>query len=257
MSPQSCSRPSVWPRGRLARAYHPGGGARLRVEDRDGQLVGCRSLHRVGTSLAGARRRPRVATGAEKERSGNFGARRVVSAFVNEPERITSPYAPARDELRPRLHRQHRAARQERADRPGLARGRAPSRPSLVIAHSPCIAHGYDLVHAPTEQKRAVDSGMWPLYRFAPHRTGSGEPALVLDSRAPHLDVATYMANEPRFRIVELRSPERYQELVGAARGGAPALGAVRTARQGPAAPVRRLTAAGSAQVELRERARG
>jgi pyruvate-ferredoxin/flavodoxin oxidoreductase len=90
--------------------------------------------------------------------------------------------------------------------------------PSLLIAHSPCIAHGYDLVHAPTQQKRAVDSGMWPLYRFDPHRTGSGEPPLVLDSRAPHLDVATYMENEPRFRMVELRSPERYQQLIGAAR---------------------------------------
>jgi Pyruvate/2-oxoacid:ferredoxin oxidoreductase gamma subunit/ferredoxin len=90
--------------------------------------------------------------------------------------------------------------------------------PSLLIAHSPCIAHGYDLVHAPTQQKRAVDSGMWPLYRFDPHRAGSGEPPLVLDSRAPHLDVATYMENEPRFRMVELRSPERYQQLIAAAR---------------------------------------
>ncbi|HEX7838862.1 MAG TPA: thiamine pyrophosphate-dependent enzyme, partial [Kofleriaceae bacterium] len=90
--------------------------------------------------------------------------------------------------------------------------------PSLLIAHSPCIAHGYDLVHAPTQQKRAIDSGMWPLYRFDPHRAGRGEAPLVLDSRAPHLDVATYMENETRFRMVELRSPERYQMLLGAAR---------------------------------------
>ncbi|TMQ06277.1 MAG: pyruvate:ferredoxin (flavodoxin) oxidoreductase, partial [Deltaproteobacteria bacterium] len=90
--------------------------------------------------------------------------------------------------------------------------------PSLIIAHSPCIAHGYDLVHAPSEQKRAVDSGMWPLYRFDPHRAAAGEAPLVLDSRPPHLDVADYMANETRFGMVKLRSPEHYQELVCAAR---------------------------------------
>ena len=73
-------------------------------------------------------------------------------------------------------------------------------------------------MHAPTEQKRAVDSGMWPLYRFDPHRASRGEAPLILDSRAPHLDVASYMANETRFRMVELRSPERYRQLVSAAR---------------------------------------
>jgi pyruvate-ferredoxin/flavodoxin oxidoreductase len=90
--------------------------------------------------------------------------------------------------------------------------------PALIIAHSPCIAHGYDLVHAPTQQKRAIDSGMWPLYRFDPHRSSHGEAPLVLDSRAPHLDVATYMEQEARFRMVELRSPERYAMLLTAAR---------------------------------------
>ncbi|MEO8706063.1 MAG: pyruvate:ferredoxin (flavodoxin) oxidoreductase [Kofleriaceae bacterium] len=90
--------------------------------------------------------------------------------------------------------------------------------PSLIIAHSPCIAHGYDLVHSPAQQKRAIDSGMWPLYRFDPHRNGHGEAPLVLDSRPPHLDVATYMEQEARFRMVELRSPERYAMLLQAAR---------------------------------------
>ena len=90
--------------------------------------------------------------------------------------------------------------------------------PSLIIAHSPCIAHGYDLVHSPTQQKRAIDSGMWPLYRYDPHRNGHGEAPLVLDSRAPRLDVARYMEQEARFRMVELRSPERYAMLLAAAR---------------------------------------
>jgi pyruvate-ferredoxin/flavodoxin oxidoreductase len=90
--------------------------------------------------------------------------------------------------------------------------------PSLVIAHSPCIAHGYDLVHAPEQQKRAVESGVWPLFRFDPGRTARGEAPLALDSGAPTVDVADYMGNEVRFRMVELRDPERYRRFVAVAR---------------------------------------
>ena len=92
--------------------------------------------------------------------------------------------------------------------------------PALIIAHCPCIAHGYDLVHSPAQQKRAIDSGVWPLYRFDPLRVERGEAPLVLDSGAPSLDVAKYMQNELRFRMVELRSPERYAQLLEAARDG-------------------------------------
>ena len=90
--------------------------------------------------------------------------------------------------------------------------------PSLVIAHSPCIAHGYDLVHSPAQQKRAIDSGSGPLYRFDPARIDRGEAPLVLDSGAPRIDVGVYMENEARFRMVQLRSPERYATLLEAAR---------------------------------------
>ena len=90
--------------------------------------------------------------------------------------------------------------------------------PSLVIAHSPCIAHGYDLVKSPLQQKRAIDSGTWPLYRFDPRRIDRGEAPLLLDSGAPTIDVAEFMAGEARFRMVELRSPQRFRELQDAAR---------------------------------------
>ncbi len=90
--------------------------------------------------------------------------------------------------------------------------------PSLIIAHSPCIAHGYDLVHAPLQQRRAIQSGAWPLYRFDPSRVERGEAPLVLDSGPAKLDVAAYMESEARFRMVQLRSPERYAMLVDAAR---------------------------------------
>jgi pyruvate-ferredoxin/flavodoxin oxidoreductase len=90
--------------------------------------------------------------------------------------------------------------------------------PSLVIAHSPCIAHGYDLVQSPHQQRRTVASGLWPLYRFDPARVDLGQAPLQLDSEAPTLDVADAMSAEGRFRMVELRSPERWRELLGAAR---------------------------------------
>jgi pyruvate-ferredoxin/flavodoxin oxidoreductase len=108
-------------------------------------------------------------------------------------------------------------ARSEHTVKAFLEAERHPG-PSLIIAHSPCIAHGYDLVHSPAQQRRAIESGMWPLYRFDPARVGRGEAPLVLDSGPGKVDVATYMENEARFRMVELRDPERYAVLVDAAR---------------------------------------
>jgi pyruvate-ferredoxin/flavodoxin oxidoreductase len=89
--------------------------------------------------------------------------------------------------------------------------------PALIIAHSPCIAHGYDLVHSPDQQKRATQAGAMLLYRYDPRRLDAGEPPLVLDSSAPTLPMRKYMEEEARFRMVELADPERYLRLVDAA----------------------------------------
>ncbi|NMT62517.1 pyruvate:ferredoxin (flavodoxin) oxidoreductase [Marinobacter orientalis] len=89
--------------------------------------------------------------------------------------------------------------------------------PALIIAHSPCIAHGYDLVHSPAQQRRAVDSWAWPLYRFDPRRIHEGLPPLQLDSVRQKVPMKTYMQEEARFRMLELRDPERYEQLVAAA----------------------------------------
>lgn len=89
--------------------------------------------------------------------------------------------------------------------------------PALIIAHSPCIAHGYDLVHSPAQQKRAVDSWAWPIYRFDPRRIDEGLPPLQLDSVRQKVPMKTYMQEEARFRMLELRDPERYEQLVSAA----------------------------------------
>jgi pyruvate-ferredoxin/flavodoxin oxidoreductase len=93
--------------------------------------------------------------------------------------------------------------------------------PSLVIAYSHCIAHGYDMAHGLEQQRLAVESGVWPLYRFDPRRLAAGEPPLALDAAPPTTGrktrVRDYMANEGRFRAVELTDPARHARLVARA----------------------------------------
>ena len=89
--------------------------------------------------------------------------------------------------------------------------------PSLIIAYSHCIAHGYDLSQGAEQQRLAVDSGVWPLYRFDPRRLDVGEPPLKMDATPGKTRVQQYMAGEGRFRMVELADPQRYRELLKAA----------------------------------------
>ncbi|MEZ4225148.1 MAG: pyruvate:ferredoxin (flavodoxin) oxidoreductase [Polyangiaceae bacterium] len=86
--------------------------------------------------------------------------------------------------------------------------------PSLIIAYSHCIAHGYDLVHGATQQKLAVDSGVWPLFRYDPRRVEQGLPPLELDVGAPKAKVGDYMRGETRFRMVERMDRERFHMLM-------------------------------------------
>jgi pyruvate-ferredoxin/flavodoxin oxidoreductase len=89
---------------------------------------------------------------------------------------------------------------------------------SLIVAYSPCIAHGYDLAHGAEQQKLAVDTGYWPLFRFDPRRRAEGKNPLVLDSPPPKVDLARFLYNETRFRMVESMDPQRARELLDAAR---------------------------------------
>jgi pyruvate-ferredoxin/flavodoxin oxidoreductase len=86
--------------------------------------------------------------------------------------------------------------------------------PSLIIAYSHCIAHGYDMAYGCEQQKLAVDSGVWPLYRFDPRRTLQGQPPLTLDSGDPKVTAKAYMRNETRFRMVEKLDPVRFKRLL-------------------------------------------
>ncbi len=89
--------------------------------------------------------------------------------------------------------------------------------PSLIIAYSHCIAHGYDMSLGADQQRRAVDSGIWPLYRFDPRRIAAGEPPLKLDSPPPKIRARDYMSQETRFRMVEKQDPERFKRLLAKA----------------------------------------
>lgn len=80
---------------------------------------------------------------------------------------------------------------------------------SLIIAYSHCISHGYNLVNGPDQQKAAVNSGYWPLYRYDPRRAAKGENPFKLDSADPKIPVAQYMGVENRFKMLKMSNPER------------------------------------------------
>jgi len=89
--------------------------------------------------------------------------------------------------------------------------------PSIIIAYSHCIAHGYDLVQGCEQQKLAVDSGHWPLFRFDPRRVQQGESPLIMDSGAPKIELGAYVRNETRYRMVEQMNPEGFKHLLAKA----------------------------------------
>jgi pyruvate-ferredoxin/flavodoxin oxidoreductase len=89
--------------------------------------------------------------------------------------------------------------------------------PSLIIAYSHCIAHGYDMAFGIEHQRLAADSGYWPLYHYDPRRAAVGQTPLVLDSPVPKIDVSKLMATESRFQLTAQQDPERYRDLVSRA----------------------------------------
>lgn len=80
--------------------------------------------------------------------------------------------------------------------------------PSLIIAYSHCIAHGYDLKYGMNQQKKAVECGLWPIFRYNPELEGSGKNPMKLDYKGPKIPVKEYMYNETRFKMVEKMNAE-------------------------------------------------
>jgi pyruvate-ferredoxin/flavodoxin oxidoreductase len=89
--------------------------------------------------------------------------------------------------------------------------------PSLLIAYSPCIAHGYDLVHGMEQQKAAVLSGHWPLFRYDPRLAGEGKNPFQLDSRPPTIPLQKYAYNETRYTMLAQSKPEAAWQLLNEA----------------------------------------
>lgn len=86
--------------------------------------------------------------------------------------------------------------------------------PSLIIAYSTCIAHGYDLKYGLEQQQAAVNSGYWPLYRYHPELTLEDKNPFQLDSRAPKLPLEKYIYREGRYRMLTQSNPEAAERLL-------------------------------------------
>jgi pyruvate-ferredoxin/flavodoxin oxidoreductase len=89
--------------------------------------------------------------------------------------------------------------------------------PSLIIAYSPCIAHGYDLGEMMAHQKEATASGYWELYRFDPRLAALDDHPFKLDSRPPSITFADFARSEARFAMLGAANPEHADDLMRAA----------------------------------------
>ena len=86
--------------------------------------------------------------------------------------------------------------------------------PSLIVAYSPCIAHGYDMLYNQRQQELAVKSGHWPLFRFDPRLAGAGGNPFKLDSAAPTQPIKAFMESETRFAMLARSHPDAAQRFL-------------------------------------------
>jgi pyruvate-ferredoxin/flavodoxin oxidoreductase len=89
--------------------------------------------------------------------------------------------------------------------------------PSIIIAYSHCIAHGYDMKHGLDQQKLAVQSGYWPLFRYDPALARTGKNPFQLDSRAPAIPLEKYIYNETRYTMLVHSDPKTAAALLAEA----------------------------------------
>jgi pyruvate-ferredoxin/flavodoxin oxidoreductase len=103
-------------------------------------------------------------------------------------------------------------ARDEHTLRAFLEAERYPG-PSLILAYSHCIAHGIDMAKGMEQQRLAVASGRWMLYRYDPRRLEQGLSPLQMDGPPPRMPLAEAMATENRFRMLGYSDPQRARQL--------------------------------------------
>jgi pyruvate-ferredoxin/flavodoxin oxidoreductase len=85
--------------------------------------------------------------------------------------------------------------------------------PSLIIAYSPCIAHGFDMTRTYEEQKNAVLSGYWPIYRYDPKLTKEGKQPFIYETKDPKSDMLDFLMNESRYSVLKRQFPEIADDL--------------------------------------------
>ena len=90
--------------------------------------------------------------------------------------------------------------------------------PSIIIAYAHCIAHGIDMNHGLTQQKLAVQSGHWPLFRLDPRRAAEGKNPMQLDSKPPSVPLEDYLYNETRYTMLRQSHPDEARKLLEEAR---------------------------------------
>jgi pyruvate-ferredoxin/flavodoxin oxidoreductase len=90
--------------------------------------------------------------------------------------------------------------------------------PSLIIAYSHCIAHGYDMCHGINQQKLAVQTGYWPLFRFNPLKEKGQR--FMLDSKPPSIPLEEFLYHENRFATIKNNNPEKASEFLANANVG-------------------------------------
>ncbi len=86
--------------------------------------------------------------------------------------------------------------------------------PSLILAYSHCIAHGFDLRFGMRQQDMAVASGYWPLFRYIPTMRDIGENPFRLDSPRPTIPLKDYAYKELRYYALAMTRPEEAAELL-------------------------------------------
>ena len=86
--------------------------------------------------------------------------------------------------------------------------------PSLIIAYSHCIAHGYDMAKGLEQQKLAVQAGHWPLYRYDPRLAMQGQNPLIIESKEPSIPFSQYAYNETRYKMLSQLDEVRAEQLM-------------------------------------------
>ena len=86
--------------------------------------------------------------------------------------------------------------------------------PSLIIAYSPCIAHGYDMSKSLEQAKLAVQSGHWPMFRYDPRLAQQGQNPLIIESKEPSIPFSQYAYNETRYKMLIQMDEERAEQLM-------------------------------------------